>query len=268
MKKDINQALEEFAEEVSRIASGNGEVNLEKYMRITNPPALRQLAIALDSLLKELKSREKYLRVAIDELKLTHGKLEEMNKMLEEKVRERTKALEQANKLLESLSVTDPLTGLSNRRNLDYELKQEISRCLRYNTKLSCIMLDIDHFKKVNDTYGHLLGDEVLKMIGRVLKNHLRIHDIPARYGGEEFVILLPETGLEAAYKVAEKIRKLIKGNHVERNGEKVTVTVSCGVAEFVPGKMNDPMELIEAADNALYMAKKKGRDRTEVYTG
>ena len=237
-------------------------------MRITNPPALRKLAIALDSLLKELRSRENYLKVAIHELKLTHGKLEEMNKMLEEKVRERTKALEQANKLLESLSVTDPLTGLSNRRSLDYELKQEVSRCLRYNTKLSCIMLDIDHFKKVNDTYGHLMGDEVLKMIGRVLKDNLRIHDIPARYGGEEFVILLPETGIKAACKVAEKIRKLIENNQVEKNGEKVAVTVSCGVAEFVPGKMNNPMELIEAADNALYVAKKKGRNRTEVYTG
>jgi len=266
VSKKIEEILKEFSEIVSKASQGREDINLEDYMRVTNPPYIRQMAISLDNLLKKFQSREQYLKVAVEELKSTRKKLEEMNKELEKKVKERTHALEEANKLLESLSITDPLTGISNRRNFDYELRQEVSRALRYMTKLSCIMFDIDHFKKVNDTYGHLVGDEILKMIGSILKKHLRIHDIPARYGGEEFVVLLPETGLDDAYKVAEKIRDLIKNSVISKNSEKIRITVSLGVAEFDPERMKEPKELVDAADKALYMAKNNGRNRTELY--
>lgn len=240
--------------------------DFEDFMRIQNPTPIRRLATVMEKVCQHFESRESYLKRAVDELRSTRLELEQLNAVLDSKVKERTRALEEANSLLESLSTTDALTGISNRRNFDSLLQQELARTRRYDTRLSCIMFDIDHFKKVNDNYGHLLGDEVLKMIGEVLRNELRSHDIYARYGGEEFVVLLPETGIEAARKVAEKLRNAIASQTVRHNKHSVNVTVSLGVAEYNPEKMTAATEMVEAADKALYEAKDAGRNRTKLF--
>jgi diguanylate cyclase (GGDEF)-like protein len=156
-----------------------------------------------------------------------------LNNLLDTRVRERTRALEEANRRLESLSTTDALTGINNRRNFDKELSLEIRRSNRYKSPLSLIMLDIDLFKVVNDTHGHLFGDEVLKAIGQILKQSLRSNDICARYGGEEFVVLLPETTVEEALIVAEKIRRLVANKTVTFEMISCQVTISAGLAQF-----------------------------------
>ncbi len=267
--KELDAAIfTEFAQAVENVAQGHDEFkSLEKFMRIGMPAELRQVATTLASLFQLFETREGHLKMAIEELKATRTELEELNAMLDARVRERTRALEEANQLLESLSTTDALTGISNRRNFDHSLQHEVARSIRYDTRLSLIMLDIDLFKNVNDTFGHVFGDEVLKSIGYLLKTRLRSNDICARYGGEEFVILLPETSSEAAFYVAEKLRKLIAGYDISQGGATTRVTVSLGVAQFDPARMPEERRLVECADQAMYEAKHQGRNRTVVYS-
>ncbi len=154
------------------------------------------------------------------------------------------------------LSLRDPLTGLANRRFMDIEFKRSFTRAKRLKRSLSTIMLDIDYFKKFNDTYGHTEGDRILVEVANILIKETREIDLAARYGGEEFLILLPETDINKASDVAERIRKAVE---TETN-----VTISMGVASF-HDEMQNENELIEKADGALYQAKNKGRDRVEV---
>ncbi|MCW8949017.1 MAG: diguanylate cyclase [Sedimenticola sp.] len=155
---------------------------------------------------------------------------------------------------------TDSLTGLNNRHAFDCKLEEEFSRWNRYGSSLSMIVVDVDHFKKVNDTYGHLAGDKVLHVIGTHLKNATRNVDFPARYGGEEFVILLPEVDLKGAMVVAEKIRKAVEEKPFRSGENRVNITVSCGVASFRNGDARKTP--FERADEALYLAKRGGRNR------
>ena len=258
---------EELVATIESIACGEySDHKFEKFMRVGNPALVRRLATIMESVCRQFESRENYLKIAIEELKTARSELEQFNVKLDKRVKERTKALATANSLLESLSITDALTGISNRRSFDEKLESEIQRAKRYGTPLSCIMFDIDFFKKVNDTYGHLYGDEVLRMIGRTLNNELRSHDIFARYGGEEFVILLPETTIQAAQKVAEKIRGIISQTEVIKDSVKTIVTVSLGVADFEPQTMKGGPDLVGATDKAMYQAKNTGRNRTVLY--
>ncbi|MCD6441111.1 MAG: GGDEF domain-containing protein [Candidatus Marinimicrobia bacterium] len=260
--------FEEFIDAVENIACGEyNNTNFEKFMRVGNPPAIRRLAAILENICRQFESREHHLKISIEELKAAHTELEHFNALLDSRVKKRTQALEEANSLLESLSTTDSLTGISNRRNFDIKLAREYSRAVRCKSLLSCIIFDIDLFKQVNDTYGHLYGDEVLRMIGQTLSKHLRAHDIFARYGGEEFVVLLPEADLQHAHKVSEKLRLLISGNVVEKDDVRTKVTVSLGVAEFDPKTMSSGNDLVSAADDALYQAKRTGRNKTVIYS-
>ncbi|NPA52718.1 MAG: diguanylate cyclase [Aquificae bacterium] len=157
---------------------------------------------------------------------------------------------------LKKQAVKDFLTGLFNRRYFEEILKWEIELSKRYNHPLSIILLDIDNFKKVNDMYGHQVGDRVLREIADVLKKNIRSSDIAARYGGEEFVILLPETDVEGAVKVAEKLRTQIQ--NLKPNG--IEITASFGVTKLFG---DDTVEtFIKRADTALYQAKRKGKNR------
>jgi len=168
------------------------------------------------------------------------------------------------NKKLEELSVTDPLTKLYNRGFWGNVFKQEIKRLSRGNNQLSCIMLDIDFFKKINDTYGHTIGDFILIETAKILKTLPRTSDIVARYGGEEFVILLPETGKEGAIILAEKIRNKIEETVFKKDKIKVKITISCGVhciSNFLEGN-----KLVKNADTALYQAKNSGRNKVVYY--
>lgn len=166
---------------------------------------------------------------------------------------------------LEQLAATDPLTGLLNRRALQERLTSEIERAARYEHQLVLLMIDLDHFKEVNDTYGHLVGDEVLREIACVLTNEVRTVDIVGRYGGEEFVVVLPEQGLEGGRAFAERVRERVaqtvfKGGDELENG--VRLTISVGIASYPSENMHSADELIARADEALYRAKAAGRDR------
>ena len=169
-------------------------------------------------------------------------------------------------RILERLSITDDLTGLYNRRHLNNILRQEFDRCLRYDTPLSCLMLDLDKFKEINDTYGHLFGDTVLQEITRRICDTLRSSDIAFRFGGDEVLVLLPQTDIEGAKQTAEKIRLRCTAEPVCDNEHAVTVAVSIGVASNPLHQAVLHNDLISFADTALYHAKEKGRNRVEEY--
>jgi diguanylate cyclase (GGDEF)-like protein len=167
-------------------------------------------------------------------------------------------------KTLRSYMIRDSLTGLLNHTAFRSILIQEVNRCKRQNQRLAVAMLDLDHFKKVNDTYGHAVGDTVLKGLSRLLKQRLRKSDIIGRYGGEEFVVLLLDVDAENAYKVMDEIRQHFSGVEYHPTSSSVlSVTFSCGIATFP--ELTDPKLLTEAADQALYMAKHAGRNRVMV---
>ncbi len=165
----------------------------------------------------------------------------------------------------ETLALTDPLTGLYNRRMFWEIATKELSKADRYGDYFSIIMLDIDYFKKINDTYGHDVGDMVIKKVAEILKKNVRSSDVVARWGGEEFIIMLPKTGLVDAVKVAEKLREIIEKTPIRlKDGRVIRITVSGGVSTF---KGSESLEqLIREADMALYEAKRKGRNRVEIY--
>lgn len=163
-------------------------------------------------------------------------------------------------KSTEHLSITDGLTSLYNHRHFHEQLEVEVKRAQRYDLNLSLIMIDLDRFKKFNDSYGHLQGDTLLRKIAQILKNSLRETDFVARYGGEEFVVILPETNKEGASVAAERVRKTINEQTFGEVGAKMTV--SLGVASY-PDDACLRTDLIKKADEALYRAKREGRNRT-----
>jgi diguanylate cyclase (GGDEF)-like protein len=160
-------------------------------------------------------------------------------------------------------AVTDDLTGLANNRAFREVIDREAARSERFGHELSLVILDLDDFKQVNDTYGHLQGDEVLRVIGRILESEPRAIDVPARYGGEEFVVALPETGSTGAVELAERIRERLEEEPIASvtGGEPLRVTASFGTATM-PGAAASLRELFAAADEALYEAKRKGKNR------
>ncbi len=169
--------------------------------------------------------------------------------------------LKKTNEELERLSITDSLTGLYNRRYLMRTLEAEVRRAGRTKHAFAVLMTDVDHFKSFNDTYGHQAGDEVLARVAGVLQATVREVDCAARYGGEEFSVMLPETGLQGATEVAERVRVGVAEEPFVFRGKTVRVTLSIGVSEF-PTDGETSEALIEAADRALYQAKRKGRNR------
>ena len=169
------------------------------------------------------------------------------------------KSLANARQTIEKIAITDELTGLFNRRHLMSRFAEEFEKVKRLDTKLSCIIADIDHFKAVNDHYGHLAGDAMLREVSHRLKNIVRAYDIVGRYGGEEFLVILPDTGLADAKHFAERIRIHIK----EKNIVSAAITISLGVTEM---RADDSSvdEVLKRADDNLYKAKNAGRDRVE----
>jgi two-component system cell cycle response regulator len=163
-------------------------------------------------------------------------------------------------------ALQDPLTGLYNRRHLEERLASELAASERHHRPVSLLMIDVDHFKGINDLHGHLAGDEALKMVSFVLRGAVRKEDVLARYGGEEFVVVARETALDGGQTLAERIRRAVEKSRCAWQGQDLGVTVSIGVtvsvglAEFVPGRTE--RELMEAADRALYLAKQGGRNR------
>ncbi len=169
---------------------------------------------------------------------------------------------------------TDVLTGWHNRRYLQVRLSEELARAQRERRRLTCLMLDIDYFKNVNDKYGHAAGDEVLRELAQRIESQVRASDVAARYGGEEFVVLLPDTDCASGLLLGERIREAISDDPVElQNGEHIDVSVSTGVASIAPERHDTDLKtlgdsLLARVDVALYKAKSAGRDRVVVATG
>jgi diguanylate cyclase (GGDEF)-like protein len=181
------------------------------------------------------------------------------------KLRRLQRQLIEKNKQLEELSITDALTGIRNRRFLTEVLSVEFQRAHRYGTGLTLLMADLDHFKAVNDRYGHLAGDRVLSSVAQRLKSQLRASDIAGRYGGEEFLVLLTHASLDAGFVFAERWRKALEDEPIELDaGTSIQITLSIGVATYLPS-FKDWDELVGAADAALYRAKEAGRNRVAV---
>ncbi len=181
--------------------------------------------------------------------------------------RERAEALESEKRELERLASLDPLTGLRNRRAFLDVAGHEIARARREGGILSVLMIDIDHFKRVNDTYGHAAGDAVIRAIAGLIRSLSREADIAARFGGEEFVILLPNCGFEDARLFGERLRSRISDHRLDYDGQAIRVTVSVGCAQFMP-QTTGLDEAIDSADHALYLAKRLGRNRVEGSAG
>ncbi len=188
-------------------------------------------------------------------------------KSLQDELRMKNKQLEELLYKVEYMAITDALTGLYNRRRFHDVLGKEFERSKRYATTVSVIMLDIDHFKKINDTFGHQAGDAVLKVIAELLLKSIREVDTAARYGGEEFVVVLPSTEKKDACVVAERMRQKVEAyRFADLNGS--SVTVSIGVSGMPDEDILTEEKLIRCADYALYRAKEAGRNRIEIADG
>jgi two-component system cell cycle response regulator len=172
--------------------------------------------------------------------------------------------LMESNRRLELLSITDGLTRLFNHRHFQDEMARAFEESQRYQRPLSLAIIDIDFFKKVNDTYGHAAGDDVLKTVARLFMDSVRSTDLAARYGGEEFAVMMPETDLDDAITFAEKIRTLVEATAIATQAGEVKVTVSIGVSSVPTTPIHTPKEMIVAADKALYRAKRGGRNQVQ----
>ena len=212
----------------------------------------------------ELGQLSKAFNTMHDTIKRQIKELNAHRDILEQEVKERTKDLEEVNKKLELISKTDELTGLPNRREMNETIANEMGRSSRTHKPFCFIFIDIDHFKNINDTYGHACGDVILKSVAQTIRGLLRKYDVFARYGGEEFLTLLPETDLEGAAVVAERFRKQIEKMTVRYADFTIKITITLGVAKFDDRLGAD--RSIQMADKALYQGKEGGRNRVIVW--
>jgi len=185
-------------------------------------------------------------------------------KRLQDELRQKNEEMKEMLTKVERLSITDALTGLFNRRRFETVLESEFNKADRYKTPLSCVMIDIDNFKSVNDTYGHAVGDTVIRDVAQIIQEKIRNVDTACRWGGEEFIILAPMTTKSNAIPPARRILQTVSG-HVFAGISDKKVTVSIGIADLSGAAIGTAVKLIQEADMALYEAKKNGRDRIEL---
>ncbi len=224
-------------------------------------------ALALPFRLRGNRSGVFFLRTSGDDAPLNQQDLQFADQVIKSALASIEKAYDLESAMVRQeqmrlLAETDPLTGLLNRRALSDKLQQEVERAARYGAVVTCIILDIDHFKLTNDTFGHQMGDRVLSQLGALLRREQRAVDIVARFGGEEFVVLLPETGNTGARIFADRILRRI-GDHVFGDSSRpITVTVSAGLATYPDERVTDGESLLRLADGNLLKAKSDGRNR------
>ncbi|WDP89632.1 MAG: diguanylate cyclase [Desulfobacter sp.] len=246
-KSIITEVSKHIGDSGSRLAGS--ETRIEAFTEGINSAAPDTLEKASQGILSETRSimrENKSLKRGMDE---TITEIDALKKELE--------GMKQAAK-------TDTLTGLLNRRGFNQAVARAMEEAAASGTPLSAILCDIDHFKQVNDIHGHLIGDNVLKMLAKLLKDHIKGKDIAARFGGEEFILVLPETGLDGGVSLAEQIRKSLQSMRwrAKNSGKTIgPITISMGVSLYRPGE--DVEALIQRADEALYYAKENGRNRT-----
>lgn len=247
----LNKVLEALMNRAERIMTVQG-----------SDFGLFETAVRLE---EEVNRRTAQLEQALRENKEINRALKLTQKQMEAEIIERKsieQALKKANQRLELLSSTDPLTGLANRRRFMAALETEWNRALRSGNTIGLAMIDIDHFKHYNDSFGHPAGDLCLQKVADALNKAVRRTDITARYGGEEFAVILPDAGHDIVYRVAERARKAVSDLqilHLENND---WITISIGVSAITPSNDNTIEGFIERADTALYAAKYEGRNR------
>jgi diguanylate cyclase len=223
---------------------------------------------SLDGASKKLSAAKsgQQVKAIVQTLVKSTGEMRDLNKALEERLtlsKSEISNLQQSLEAIRAESLTDPLTGLGNRKYFDRMIEMSVQHALAFNEPLSLLMFDIDHFKSFNDSYGHLTGDQVLRLVGMSLKQTIKGRDITARYGGEEFAVVLPNTALRPALTVADHIRRAVMAKELKKKstGEILgRVTISVGVSMLKPD--DDTDSLIERADACLYAAKRHGRNR------
>lgn len=231
----------------------------------------RQKYLKKSMLLKQAKS---HAQVTEQAMKTLAKEQQDSQDLLEERVQERTlelnialQELESANEELERKNVLDELTGLHNRRFYDQKILAEYRRSRRNLTALSLVLIDIDHFKSVNDNYGHLAGDQCLIWLAKYIKQSLkRSADKAFRYGGEEFCLILPNTDAEGAFLVAEQLREVIHEQAFHFQDIEIALTISCGICTYQQQTDIGPEQIFSGADKALYQAKHDGRNQTKQF--
>jgi diguanylate cyclase len=211
-------------------------------------------------------SKPDQIKAIVESLVQSTREMRDTNKALEDRLslsKNEISNLQQSLEAIRAESLTDPLTGLGNRKYFDRSIDMAVANALASGEPLSLLMFDIDHFKSFNDSYGHLTGDQVLRLVGMSLKQTIKGQDITARYGGEEFAVVLPNTALRQALTVADHIRRAVMARELKKKstGEILgRVTISVGVSMLKAG--DDTDSLIERADGCLYAAKRNGRNR------
>jgi diguanylate cyclase (GGDEF)-like protein len=223
-------------------------------------------AIAMRFALKGRPAGVFFLRTTEDDVPLNQQDVQFADQVITAAVQslERAYDLERAvsgQEQLRHLASTDPLTGTLNRRALAEKLEQEMDRAARYASLLTCMMIDIDNFKQINDTHGHLVGDRILKQLAALLKREQRSPDAVARYGGEEFVVLLPDTPVEEGQLILTRLQRSLSGGLFMHEQKQIFVTFSAGVTAYRLGERIE--DALERADQALYEAKRTGKNRT-----
>ncbi len=252
--------------------ASSGEISIEEVSNQGEsrlPPwaqerTIRSISQTFDALLVPVVTDESV--IALMKLTRSHKKPFSTDELrfLEAVANQTALALERVKLIafLENLSITDALTGIANRRHFEWRLSEEVERARRYKYPLSALLLDLDHFKQVNDNYGHQIGDIVLQQVAQRLKSSLRRTDFLARYGGEEFVVLAPQTPAERAIILGERLRQVVVESPITVADDlQIRITLSVGIAVF-PDHAQNESELIGAADAALYKAKQMGRNR------
>jgi diguanylate cyclase (GGDEF)-like protein len=230
----------------------SGECPIEELSHVGGPDDIGQLIPELQQLFRDLRRQKLELSI--------------LNEEMRQRVAQRTDALERAMGSLRTQATRDALTGLGNRRKFDQELARRFAQWRRGGTPLTLVLVDVDHFKCVNDDHGHSAGDAVLHEVAQVLAECVREMDVVARYGGEEFGMILPGTTLVEARPVAERVRNAIAGRAFQYGEKELRITVSAGLAEAL--LTNDVEVLVARADTALYSAKDAGRDCCHAHDG
>jgi diguanylate cyclase len=280
--QDFLHHLTDHLQDIDRQLSGaehSRRTNQQSH-KLLNDAVQEQVSIIESSVndaseLVQLKSNIQQRLLTIREHFAKHRKLEEQQQQELEKAladsNARLHTLEQESQQLRQRltqehqqAIHDTLTGVFNRLAYEERMEQEFARWKRYHQPLVLLILDIDHFKRINDTYGHKAGDKALKLIARTLQNNLRESDFLARFGGEEFVVLMPQTELSAAIGAANKLREAVEANQFHYQQKRVLITISCGATQF---KDDDTIDsAFQRADQALYKAKQNGRNRCDAW--
>lgn len=237
---------QDMARQIKAIQSGASPAEAYEAEERDRDNATQPLLIVLNGLFQQVSARNK--------------KLVQLNQYLEAKVAERTKELSEANLHLENLALTDVLTGLPNRRHAMRQLTDLWNKSLETNAPLACMMIDADHFKEVNDTFGHDVGDLVLCDLAKILRETVRKDDLVCRLGGDEFLIICPDTEPDGAMHIAESVRKSVSALRVPTGDRVWHGSISVGLATRAPG-MKDHESLIKSADNSVYEAKRDGKN-------